>query len=106
MEKISKYCVSYYAEHFSDAFDVGSLEEGKRACLDVLRQWMCDELIERSEPDRPTAEEIERWDHMIETCLVCVTEYDPESDDYDEVWEPSDEDLDGIGWVFWDYRNN
>jgi hypothetical protein len=98
MNNVSKYSVCYYTEHLDDAFCVGSLEDGKAACLDLLRQWMCDELISRSEPDKPTEEEVERWNYMIKTCFVSVTQYDPDRDDYDEVWEPLDEDLSAIGW--------
>lgn len=88
-----------------DEYDVESMECGKDSALDTLVNWMCEETEEwKFGPDgtpMPTEEQIESWDYMIFNCYVYVTKYNPEADEYETVWEPSDEELEDIGWHEW-----
>ena len=91
------YIVVYDTDNFCDSYGCGSLDEAKDFALEMLINWMAAERDEWKSKE-PTEEECERFDYMIENCSVEVCEYNPATDEYDEVWNPSDEDLERIGW--------
>ena len=98
---MEKYRVCYDTEHFSGSFGCDSLESAKSYALDTLMEWMSQERSEWKS-DTPTDEEKERWDYMIYNCGVSVEEYDERAGEYISAWEPSDLDVDCIGWLLFD----
>lgn len=100
------YEVVYFTDSFIDGFETASLEQGKCDALDLLVGWK-PEGNDWYGNRMPTEDEIVAWDHMILNYGVEVVRYDEsEAPDgcpnYEIVWEPSDEDLDRIGWVEWE----
>lgn len=107
MEKTYSYEVVYSTESFTDGFEVVSVEDGKEAALDLLIEW------ESQDRDwwgsrMPNEDEIDDWDSMIENCEAYVVQYDNDKVDeygcgeYEIVWQPDDEDLKRIWWLYWD----
>jgi len=87
-----------------DGVGLDSLEAAKSDALDTLIQWEADESSDWF-GEHPTEEQIESWDYMIDTCSVEVREYDPMTDEYVTVWEPTYEDEKSVGWMPWeDYK--
>ena len=43
-------------------------------------------------------QEREDFNYMICNCSVRVDKYNPNTDEYEEYWEPSSEELKNIGW--------
>ena len=78
-------------------FYCSSYGEAHEHVMDTLLEWMADEMSGWKH-DEPSDEEKERWDYMIYNCSVCVDKYNPETDEYETVWEPSYEDEHRIGW--------
>lgn len=85
-----------------DSYGAESLEAAKNDALDTLLNWMVEESWNWSFlPDgtpNPTEEQKNSWDYMIYNCWVEVRQYNPKTDDYETVWEPSDGDLTELGW--------
>jgi len=83
------YCVVWDngAEACGSTEDRYSFDEAKDIVMDMLMAWM-----DQSASD-------EDWNDMIWNAWAYVGEYDPDKEEYVCVWEPSDDDLKGIGWV-------
>ena len=99
----SPYHVTWETDNCCDGFDCESFESAKCAALDTLIEWEMEESQDWSfDPEtyksQPTEEQKENWDYMIYNCGVSVYKYNPQTDEYDEVWSPSEEELDSIGW--------
>lgn len=97
--------VTWDTDNCCDGYDVESLDAAKFSALDTMIEWMCEETMEwEFKPDgtpAPTEEQIESWDYMIFNCCVSVTQYNPQTDEYETIWEPSDDELEEIGWHEW-----
>lgn len=92
------YHVHWDTDNCCDACDCESFEQAKEEALDILLEWMAEAQYSwRS--DTPTQEQAESWDYMIYSCGVSVARYDPWTDTYDTIWEPSQDELDEIGWT-------
>lgn len=98
--ELGEWTVVCNAEHFEHSFTSPSFEQAKCDALDVLLEWM---HAERAGWDsfKPTQEQIDNWDYMIETCCVSVMRCFRDSDDYEELWEPDDAELKRIGWDYY-----
>lgn len=96
--KRSTWRVIWDNEHCCDGFDSVSLAQAKQDVLDLLLEWMCQQSSEW-ESAEPNEDEAIDWDYMIYTCYAYVAKYNPDTDEYDEYWWPSDKDLERIGWV-------
>lgn len=102
--KKSAYLVQWDNDSCSDGYGADSLEAAKESALDTLIEWMMQESMNwkydsENQEVIPTEKEKENWDYMIFNCSVSVAEYDPNTDEYETVWEPNDEELEKIGWV-------
>lgn len=65
------------------------LDIAKETAYDILNGWM----------ESAADADDEEWNSMIENAYAYVAEYDPTTEDYPPVWEPSDDELEDIGWV-------
>ena len=80
-----------------DGYETQSLAQGKQDALDTLIEWMCQEQGTWAS-DVPTGEEADRWNYMIYNSSAGVSKYNPDTDEYEEYWSPSDRQLERIGW--------
>ena len=96
--KRSPWRVHWDTDNCCDGYDCESFKAAKESALDTLIGWAVDE---RSgwKSNEPTDEEKENWDYMIYNCGVAVYKYNPDTDEYEKFWHPSDEDCKSIGWV-------
>ena len=93
----SPYIVVWNTDDCIDSYGCDSLGAAIASAEDTLVEWACQQTAEW-ESDAPTKEEAEDWNYMIYNCWVEVRQYNPKTDEYDTVWEPSDDDLELIGW--------
>lgn len=114
------YIVRWDIDSCSDSYDVESLEAGKSRAIDTLLEWMGQEQWGwKAIPDYDweqaknlfdgfdlTGKQLVDWDYMIYNCGVAVAKYNARTDTYDDVWEPSGEELREIGWVLHEEVNN
>ena len=84
-----------------DAVGFDSFDAAKSCAMDTLLEWMAEECHHWN-GNVPTEEEKENWDYMVYNCCVSVLKYNPDTDDYDEHWSPSCEDLEEIGWKLYE----
>lgn len=93
------YHMVWNTEDCCDGIDFESLEAAKNYALETLINWM---IEERNTWKKgifcPTRNELDRYNYMICNCSVEVQQYDPDTDEYSEVWSPSYEDEEQIGW--------
>ena len=87
----------YDTDHCCDSVDCDSEEEARDAALDCLHEWMAQNMSGWKH-DEPSDADKEWWDYMIYNNSVYVVKYNPETDEYETVWEPSYEDEESIGW--------
>lgn len=96
------YRVLWETDDCVDSFESTSFGQAKQDALDLLIEWEVQEMSDWG-LYHPTQEQIDRWDYMIESCFVSVIECEPgDFEIYQEVWEPDDEDLDRIGWKYYE----
>lgn len=93
----SAWRVCWDTDTCAEAYGVESFEAAKDDALDTLIGWMMEESNEW-EDEIPTEEEMDNWDYMIETYSVSVEKYNPMTDEYEEYWNPNDDELKQIGW--------
>ena len=89
-------------EHSCDGIDCKSFGEAKNQALDTLLEWAAEEsngwaLDPETYEPLPTEEQKENWDYMFYNCYTYVEKYNPDTDEYEEYWSPSDEDLERHG---------
>lgn len=87
---MSKYKLIYDMEHTIDGIEYDSFECAKEGAFTILDSWMFE-----ANADNTT----EEWNYMVYNCCVWVEEYDEESGEWEEIWSPSDQELESIGWV-------
>lgn len=80
-----------------DADEADSFEEAKSIMENTFCFWMEEEYASWKSTE-PTTENIERWNIMIYDCHQMVQKYDPNTDEYEDYWEFTDEELDSMGW--------
>ena len=80
-----------------DGYSTPSLAAGKQDVLDTLIEWMCQEQSEW-QSDIPTGAEADNWNYMIFNSSAGVSKYNPDTDEYEEYWYPSDKQKERIGW--------
>lgn len=100
----------YDGDHFIDGVDFNDLEAAKQDAFSTLSMWLEDAMAtwsrDRDGMPCPTPEQIEDHDYMICNFRVYVRELvDPDAEDeddmYEEIWSPSYEDENRIGWLEW-----
>jgi len=96
--KRDTWSVIWSSDDCCDGFHSVSFAQAKQDTLDLLLNWMWQQS-EEWDPEGPTEDQIIDWDYMIYNCSAYVAKYNPDTDEYDEYWEPSDKDLARIGWV-------
>lgn len=99
----SPFLMCWSNEHSCDAVECESFGQAKCDAEDTLLNWMAEEWSSWQNGE-PTEEQVDSFNHMIETCWVEVQQYNPETDEYETVWEPSYEDEAALGWVEIEYR--
>ena len=92
------YRVIIDTEHSTDGADEKDLASAKENVYDTYYEWMNDEALHRKDPDKPTKKEKENWDMMIYNCGAYIEKYNPNTDEYEEYWYPSDDKLKRMGW--------
>lgn len=96
------FIVVWSTDDCCDSYGCETMEWAKGSALDTLLEWMNEEIHDwKFSPDGtplPTQEQKDSWDYMIYNCWVEVRKYNPRTDDYDDVWEPSDDELTELGW--------
>lgn len=102
MDKII-YTVVYDTEHFCDGFDRENYDDAVGGALDVLMCWMYDDPDITWRPCdgiKPTEEERNAWNYMIENCEVRIYKHKAgtECNENDIVWYMDREDVEPIGW--------
>lgn len=93
------YRVWWDTDSCCDGYDCESFGAAKCSAEDTLCEWMCEEFCKWADPYHPTEEQKEDWDYMIWNCGVSVAKYNPHTDEYEECWSPSQEELDAMGWA-------
>ena len=88
-------------EHCCDGFGCDSFEEAKAAMEDCYVEWSAEEASHWKNLE-PTEEEKDNWDYMIWNCGCWIEKYNPDTDEYEEYYYMSDEELRSIGWAEWD----
>ena len=96
-----EYRVVYDTDSVCDGYDMDSYETAKESALDILAEWAVQERATWAS-DTPTDEERERWDYMIYNCGAWVEKYNKITDEYQFEWEPSDLDVQCIGWLLYE----
>ena len=84
----AKYRTIYDGDSFIDGIEFDDFESAKNTALDILCEWM-----QSCFADAP-----QEWNMMVNNCMTWVEEYDEEEDEWIDIWYPSDEDLESIGW--------
>lgn len=85
-----KFRCIYDGDSFIDGVYFDDIESAKSAAIDILSSWLeCSADMTDDE-----------YNMMIENCHTFVEEYDRESDSLECVYEPSDNELDNIGWSY------
>lgn len=95
------FCVVWDCDSFSDGMGCDTFDEAKSDAFETLIQWEVDE-IQNWKSQNPTEEEKENWDYMIYNSISYVKKYNENTDEYEDYWYPSDEELKEIGWCLWD----
>lgn len=88
-----------------DAWGFGSFELAKETVMEQYMNWMHEFSFDRqcsSDFKEWTKNEVKEWNAMIEKCYCLVEEYNSVTDEYDDYWYPSEEDLREIGWLPYD----
>ena len=92
------YLVVWNTEDCCDGFGCESLGVAKNEVMDLYLNWKVWEQEKWNDIYRPTEEELDDYNYMINENYAYVQKYNPDTDEYEEEWWASDEDLEGIGW--------
>lgn len=93
----AEYMTVYNAEHFIDGTHYNTFEEARDAAYTILAEWVFDGM-HILDKENYSEDALEGWNEMIEECWVAVYKYNPDTNEYEEFWEPSDEDYESVGW--------
>ncbi len=85
------WLVHWWTDDCDDGFGCTSFDEAKECSFAVLVNWIDSEYEEY-------AEDPESINYMIYNCGAEVMKYNPMTDEYEEYWYPSHEELKEIGW--------
>ena len=94
----SQWRVIWNTEDCTDGCDCDSLEAAKTDAKETLINWMMWEREGWKDVFNPTEDELDSYNYMIENCYVYVCKYNPDTDEYEEYWSPSNEDEEELGW--------
>ena len=92
------YRVHWSNEHSCDGYDCATFEDAKDSAIETLIEWQGEQISHWKDWKNPTKEELEDYEYMVFECEAFVAKYNPMTDEYEEYWYPSQEDLDAIGW--------
>lgn len=92
------YRVLWDSEDCTDA-DGGhdTFDEAKETALDIYANWIAEATAEWKKSELNDAEK-DDFDWMIYNCGAIVEKYNPDTDEYEDFWCPSEEELNEIGW--------
>ena len=82
--------VHWWTDHCDDGFGRESFEFAKESVFDILVEWVVEAQDDSAED----------FDYMLYNCGAEVMKYNPMTDEYEEYWYPSNEELKEIGWEF------
>lgn len=92
----------YETSSFSGGIEYDFFEEAKETALDILCDWQSNETCDWNRPFNPTEEQIDRYDYMIFNYRVWVEEYNEDEGYWEEIWSPSQEELEMCSWLEWE----
>lgn len=84
---MAKYRCIYDGDSFIDGIEFDDFESAKATAEDILVEWSTQ------------CESDEDHDYMVCNCMTWVEEYDEENDEWVDIWYPSDEFCESIGFV-------
>ena len=84
---MAKYRCIYDGDSFIDGIDCETFDEAKYYAEDILREWATQ------------AENEEDHDCMVYNCMTWVEEYNEDTGEWEDIWYPSDEFCESIGFV-------
>lgn len=82
--------VHWWSDECDGGFGRESFEEAKESVFDTLVTWVVEAQDDSAED----------FDYMIYNFGAEVMKYNPMTDEYEEYWYPSNEELKEIGWEF------
>ena len=100
--KKKPYLVVWNTDSCCDGFYADSFEHAKADMEDLYIEWETQETFSWKDILNPSEEQIENWDYMIDNCYCHIDKYNFETDEYEEYYYPSDEELRKIGWDEWE----
>lgn len=74
-----------------------TLSEAQETLWEIYEGWM-DEERTKWKGLSPSDEEKADWDYMIYNCGAVVQKYNPDTDEYEDYWEPTQGELESAGW--------
>lgn len=77
----------YDGDSFIDGIDCDTIEEAQNYARDILIEWAT------------TYESDEDHNMMVENCMTWVEQYDPKTDEWEDIWYPEEEFLESIGFT-------
>ena len=89
--------VAYDTENDCDAIDCDTFEDAKDTLWSTYTGWMDAERMDWN--GEPTPQQKKDWDFMLYNSAAVVQKYDPDIDEYEDYWYPSDEELASWGWT-------
>lgn len=96
--KKAPYMVCWDNGHDDGEIECRSMDQAVSIAEDTLVEWVVQETA-TWKSDIPTPEEIDQYNYMIYNCSVEVRSYNPNTDEYELAWEPSQADEEQLGWV-------
>ena len=95
--KRDPWIMCWDTDNACDGIGFESFGAAKCCAEDTLLEWMCWERDEWKDPFNPTENELDNYNYMIWNNSVCVKKYNPDTDEYEEVWSPSYEEEKELG---------
>ena len=89
--------VLYDMPEMTDAFDCDTYGIAITDLQDLYEGWMIEER-NHWEDETPTPEEADKWNQMLYEFSAIVQKYNPDIDEYEDYWYPSESDLESWGW--------
>ena len=85
---MKKFRCIYDGDSFIGGIYCETMEEAQELAMSILSEWASSPF--GSDEDH---------DMVVANCMTWVEEYDEDNDEWNDVWYPSDEFCESIGWV-------
>ena len=84
---MAKYRCIYDGDSFIDGIECETFDEAKNLAEDILSDWAV-----QSADD-------EDHNYMVSNCMTWVEEFNEDTGEWEDIWYPSDEFCESIGYV-------